>query len=179
MNPALVLVFAGLSKKYLYIVLTTIVLVVTLPLIAVLSLGQNTISILSFGTGTSESDGLYQGPLLNTDTYAFGNCTYWAAMLRSEAGKPIPNSWGNANTWAINARLQGYSVDHTPSPSAIMQTTSGDLGHVAYVTSVDPVSGDWTISEMNVKGLDIVDTRVMPASSAANYNFIHDEQTML
>ena len=31
------------------------------------------------------------------------------------------------------------------------------LGHVAYVSAVDPVTGDWTISEMNVHGLDVVE----------------------
>jgi surface antigen len=59
-----------------------------------------------------------------------------------------------------------------------MQTpnSAGGLGHVAYVTAVDPTSGVWTISEMNVKGLDIVDVTTYPASAAQNYNFIHDKE---
>jgi surface antigen len=42
---------------------------------------------------------------------------------------------------------------------AIMQTpnSAGGLGHVAYVTSVDASNGEWTISEMNVRGLDVID----------------------
>ncbi len=88
---------------------------------------------------------------------------------------PIPTSWGNANTWAINARADGYSVDHIPLPGAIMATTDGDLGHVAYVTKVDLITGEWTISEMNAPHLDVVDTRTLPASQAILYEFIHDK----
>jgi hypothetical protein len=54
----------------------------------------------------------------------------------------------------------GYTVKHTPAIGAIMQmaNSAGGLGHVAYVTAIDPVTGQWKISEMNVKGLDVVDT---------------------
>jgi surface antigen len=46
------------------------------------------------------------------------------------------------------------------------------LGHVAFVESVS-LDGTWNISEMNVLGLDVVDYKSMPASAAADYNFIH------
>ncbi len=52
------------------------------------------------------------------------------------------------------------------------------LGHVAYVQSVDPKTGAWTISEMNVVGLDIVDTRTYSAVAAVEFNFIHDRKTL-
>ena len=51
------------------------------------------------------------------------------------------------------------------------------LGHVAYVTAVDPTTGAWTISEMNVLGLDIVDSKILPAINALQYSFIHDKAT--
>jgi surface antigen len=132
--------------------------------------------VLSLDVGVSELVGLYQGPLSTTDTYDWGNCTYWAALLRQQAGDPIPNGWGNASSWALNAKLDGYVVNNTPATGAIMQISDVDngLGHVAYVESVDSLTGAWTISEMNVKGLDIVDTRTYPASAAAGFNFIHD-----
>jgi surface antigen len=110
------------------------------------------------------------------DSYAPGNCTYWAYARRAQVGEPIPNSWGNAATWAFYAGIGGYTVDHTPTQYAIMQTANSTqgLGHVAIVESVDP-DGTWNISEMNVLGLYIVDHKAMPASAAANYNFIHSK----
>jgi surface antigen len=54
-----------------------------------------------------------------------------------------------------------------------MQTGAGPLGHVAFVENVAP-DGTWTISEMNFKGWDEVDSRTMKSKMAADYNFIHD-----
>ena len=58
-----------------------------------------------------------------------------------------------------------------------MQTADSavGLGHMAYVTNVDSTSGEWTISEMNVEGLDVVDAQVMAALAAGSYNFIHNK----
>ncbi len=53
-----------------------------------------------------------------------------------------------------------------------MQTSSGWLGHVAFVERVD-ADGTWHISEMNVIGFDKVDYQTLPASAAARYLFIH------
>jgi len=110
------------------------------------------------------------------DLYAWGNCTWWVFIRREQIGEPIPNTWGNAATWAVRAAADGYVVDHTPSYGAIMQVSDvdGGLGHVAFVESVGP-DGTWNISEMNVKGLDVVDYKSNPPSLAANYNFIHNE----
>jgi surface antigen len=108
------------------------------------------------------------------DEYAPGNCTYWVYARRAQVGEPIPNTWGDASSWAFNATLGGYKVDHTPVQYAIMQISDVDngLGHVAIVEGIDS-DGTWHISEMNVLGLYIVDHKAMPASTAANYNFIH------
>jgi surface antigen len=116
----------------------------------------------------------HAAPLVTSsgNTYAWGNCTWWVAILRSRNSNPIPNSWGNATTWASRAADDGYLVDHTPAPGAIMQR-SGGLGHVAFVESVDP-DGTWHISEMNVVGLDVVSHKSLPLSAASAYNFIHD-----
>lgn len=105
------------------------------------------------------------------NTYAYGNCTYWAAARRAQLGMPIPNTWGDAMYWAGNAAAQGYQVDRHPTVGSIMQTSAG-VGHVAIVERVD-TSGAWTISEMNAIGFNQVDYRTLPASAAANYNFIH------
>jgi surface antigen len=180
MKPILLLTFSNSSiKKQVYFVLAMLLIIVSLPAMAVFALGTSTLSILSLSFSSSPSvTGLYQGALVPGDSYAWGNCTYWVYKLRQDAGDPIPTNWGNANTWALNALLQGYQEDHTPTVNAIMQTSGGDLGHVAYVTAVDPTTGAWTISEMNVEGLDIVDTKTNPASDAKNYTFIHDKANL-
>src|SRR5579862_2544784 len=50
------------------------------------------------------------------DDYAYGNCTFWAALRRAQIGRPIPNTWGDAVNWASNARAEGFPVDQTPAP---------------------------------------------------------------
>ncbi len=177
MNPILILTVGSTIKGQVGLVLAIMTIVLCLPFMAVFALGHSVVSALSLEFGSSESAGLYQGPLSTTDTYDWGNCTYWAALLRQQAGDPIPNTWGNAATWALRARLGGYEVNNTPSKGAIMQISDVDngLGHVAYVESVDLTTGAWTISEMNVKGFDIVDTHTYPAYAALGFNFIHDK----
>jgi surface antigen len=185
MKPVLLMFAPQSIKRYVYFALATLVIILCLPIMAVFALGTSALSFLSSSpsdtTGNSailtQTVGLYEGPQVPGDYYDWGNCTYWVFYLRLEAGEPIPTSWGNAETWAYYAAQQGYLVDHTPTAGAIMQLSGvdNDLGHVAYVASVDQSNGNWTISEMNVQGLDIVDTKTYPASAAANYNFIHDK----
>ena len=144
-----------------------------MPMFALIAVaGPNTIST----TGT-----LYNGPTDATDTYAFGNCTWWVFLLRKQINEPIPNTWGNAATWATRAEKDGYIVDQTPSYGAIMQISTVDngLGHVAFVEKVDSNTGAWTISEMNVKGFDVVDEQTLPAIDALKFNFIHQKDGQL
>jgi surface antigen len=159
-------------KKELWIIGGVLLFLLSMPIVA---LGAATNLVAIANPSANNGATLYTGPGLTTDTYAWGNCTYWVSLLRSQAGHPIPNTWGNAATWAQRAALDGYLVDDTPTPGSIMQISDvdGGLGHVAYVESVDPATGAWTISEMNVLGLDVVDTKTLPASAAAAYNFIH------
>lgn len=182
MKPLLLLTFSSSSiKKQVYIALAMMAVIISLPAMAVFALGTSTLSILSLSFSSSPGvTGLYQGALVPGDTYAWGNCTYWVYKLRQDAGDPIPTSWGNASGWYLGAVLNGYQVDHTPTPGSIMQISDvdGGLGHVAYVTAVDPISGAWTISEMNVKGLDIVDTKTNPALAAQGFEFIHDKTAL-
>ncbi len=189
MNPVLLFAITTLNKRQLALIAATMIVIVSMPMIAAFSFGQGTLSFLASTFAGSDTTnaistttvGLYEGPAVTGDTYAWGNCTYWAYALRLKAGDPIPTTWGNAATWAPRALLDGYAVNHTPSPGAIMQTSdaAGGLGHVAYVTAVDPTTGTWTISEMNVKGLDVVDITTYPADADNNFNFIHDKGAAL
>jgi surface antigen len=169
MNPLLLTKTTTSMKTAVVITLGIIAMICFLPMLAVVAMAA--------GSTVSPTGTVYNGPGNTADTYAFGNCTWWVFLLRAQANEAIPNNWGNAATWASNAKADGYLVNQTPTVGAIMQTANSDggIGHVAYVKSVNPVSGAWTISEMNVAGWDMTDERTLPAMAAYSYNFIHDK----
>jgi surface antigen len=170
MKPFLFMKATASLKKELSIVLGVLLILLSMPMIAVMT--------LTHADSLGAASGVYNVASYPGDYYAWGNCTWWAAIRRSQIGEPIPNSWGNAATWAVRAQADGYFVDHTPTYGAIMQIPNVDngLGHVAFVESVNPTDGSWTISEMNVKGLDVVDYKTLSAIDAAGYNFIHTQE---
>lgn len=165
-------------KRYIAVAFATMVMVIALPVIAVFSMGSGVVNFLNAvpSAEAAASKGFYMGGPVPGDTYAWGNCTYWAFAERLWANDPIPTTWGNANTWDNNAIADNYVVNHTPSVGAVYQTDAGLLGHVAYVSALDGKNGDWTITEMNNEGLNIVNTRTFAASSAVYYTFIHDKK---
>ncbi len=155
--------------KHLALIITTVLLLLIILPIASVFASTNIFALASAAVT------MFTAPATPTDRYAYGNCTYWVAWRRIQVGLPIPNSWGNAITWASRAAQDGYVVDHTPAKYAIMQDPNalGGEGHVAFVESVNAISGQWTISEMNRVGWDEIDTRTLSASAASQYNFIH------
>jgi len=161
-------------KLYGIISGVVIIILLTMPVFALSSLTDLTV-LADPSSGPDTNIYLYIGPSIANDEYAFGNCTYWVFLLRAQINDPIPNTWGNAITWATRAKSDGYTVDQIPSYSAIMVDVNapGGLGHVAFVENVDQ-SGNWTISEMNRVGFDEVDTRTLPASAEVSYYFIHN-----
>ena len=161
-------------KKLSAIALAIIVILLGLPIFTLIE--ATNISALA-----SVAVSIFDGPPNPQDLYDYGECTYWAALRRIQINEPIPNTWGNAITWAQRARRDGYIVNHTPSYGAIMQDSNalGGLGHVAFVENVNPLSGSWTISEMNRVGWDELDQRTLSATAALKYNFIHHQQQQL
>jgi surface antigen len=156
-------------KKEVGLAIAVVFLLLSMPMIAVMTLTHaDSLSAAEAVNGVTSYPG---------DLYDWGNCTWWVSMRRSQIGESIPNSWGNAATWASRAQADGYLVDHNPAYGSIMQIPNVDngLGHVAFVESVG-ADGTWTISEMNVKGLDVVDSKTLSLANAANYNFIHTKQ---
>ncbi|MCE5097065.1 CHAP domain-containing protein [Staphylococcus devriesei] len=100
--------------------------------------------------------------------YTAGQCTYY---VYEKAGN-IGNTWGNANNWATAAAQDGYSVSNSPKAGAVMQTSQGAYGHVAYVENVNS-DGSVEVSEMNYNGgPGVVSTRTISASQASSYNYI-------
>lgn len=108
---------------------------------------------------------------------AWGNCTWYAWERRLQIGGSyvLPSqAIGNAEAWAYSLGNMGYRVNRTPAPGAIMQN-GGGYGHVAVVESVAE-NGDVIITEMNFGGwYNGVSRRIVPASSASNYNYIHEK----
>jgi len=167
MNPLFWIVDRTSLKKELMIVGAVLITLTMMPIVVFISVANvDALSVFS----------LFDQPANAQVTYDYGWCTYWAALRRLQVGSAIPNTWGNANTWAERAQKMNYLVDHTPSAGAIMQTTAGKEGHVAYVESVNPITGEWTISEMNWVGWDIQSSRTLKAADATKYNFIHEQQ---
>jgi surface antigen len=92
------------------------------------------------------------------ERFASGNCTWWAAYNRQV-------TWnGNGAEWLLNAAAQGYATSGIPQYEAIAVYPAGpayaQYGHVALVIAVTPTS--YTVSEMNYRGLGVVDQRTIP-----------------
>ena len=99
--------------------------------------------------------------------FPWGQCTYYVASRRN-----IP--WnGDAWMWFGNARASGYATGSSPRVGAIMVTwESRYYGHVAVVESVNS-DGSYVISEMNYRGLGIVDQRRIIPGQVPLIGFIY------
>ena len=177
MNQAVNIFAIGFKiKKLVALIVIVMTVSLTLPVMAVFSLGMPTLSWLANtpNAESAETLGFYMGPPMPGNTYAWGNCTWWSYAMREWAGSPIPTTWGNANTWDDYARRDGYVVNNIPAVGAIFQTDSGVYGHVAYVIAVN-IDGSWVISEMNAPTINVVSQRTFTSEAAEHYNFIHSK----
>jgi LysM repeat protein len=107
--------------------------------------------------------------------YDVGFCTWYVAKKRAEVGRPVPGGLGNASTWDNRAPSAGLLVNKTPSYGAVA---------VTFVEQVNDDGSIW-VSEMNSRGqVSMTDTRsaggwgrvdwkLVPASLASTYNYIH------
>ncbi|TBW80178.1 COG3942 and LysM peptidoglycan-binding domain-containing protein [Staphylococcus warneri] len=108
--------------------------------------------------------------------YNYGNCTYYAFNRRAELGKPIGSLWGDAGSWAVNARNAGFTVNNIPVAGAVFQSNpgtngSGGYGHIGVVESVNS-NGTVTVSEMNWNGgFNVKSYRTI--TNPGSYNYIH------
>lgn len=101
--------------------------------------------------------------------YYYGQCVWYAAIVQAKLGHPVPIDLGNANTWDDNAIKYGFEVKTTPVVGDVAQTDRGAEGHVAVVTAV--VDNQVEVTEANVFGLGIVDTRWSDVSTFTYINF--------
>lgn len=93
------------------------------------------------------------------NTYAGGNCTWYAKSKRPD----LPNMMGNAKFWYASAKAQGFKVGTLAKTNAIGVSFNGWAGHVVYVEAWHE-DGTVTISDMNYAGLGVVTRRIAPAS---------------
>lgn len=95
--------------------------------------------------------------VVDPNQFYYGECTSYAAwaIKNHTRYKDFTNSWrgqhfGNASHWAAAARAAGITVDQKPAAGAIAQSlhAGGGVGHVAYITAVNP-DGSFNIAESN------------------------------
>jgi surface antigen len=108
----------------------------------------------------------YQHGGSSNGAFPWGQCTYYVSTKRKV-------SWnGDAWMWYRNARAAGRPEGHTPVAGAIVVMWGSWVGHVAYVEQVNP-DGSFLISEMNVRGVGVYDTRTVTSSSIDLIGFIY------
>ncbi|OZT76432.1 CHAP domain-containing protein [Salinicoccus roseus] len=117
---------------------------------------------------------LLPDPMAN-NTYDDGECTYHVFEKVKAQGDMIETSWRDADQWAENAEAGGYTVNGEPKTGAILQTERGELGHVAYIESINE-DGSINISEMNYTEPYEVTERTIAADNIDRYSYIHPKE---
>ncbi|KRO17134.1 surface antigen [Lacticaseibacillus saniviri JCM 17471 = DSM 24301] len=114
-----------------------------------------------------------------TNTYPWGQCTYYVKMVAPWVG----NYWGNGTQWGTSAKRVGFSVNKTPQAGSVVVFTAGQwvgswqadryYGHVAYVKSYNPANNSITITQggMGFNSPTGPNTQVVP--NATNFSYIH------
>lgn len=113
-------------------------------------------------------------PMAN-NSYDEGECTSYVFKLVKNDLNKIENSWGDAEHWAERAEADGYTVNQNPETGSLLQTSRGEIGHVAYVTDINN-DDSIEITEMNFYEPYEVTERTIEAENIADYNFIHPEE---
>ncbi|MCA2391067.1 amidase domain-containing protein [Lactococcus sp. NH2-7C] len=111
------------------------------------------------------------------DSYAFGNCTQYVYNRIIQLGGLVGKHMGNGGEWGINAQAQGYFTTTVPTEGYAVSFppgvagSSSEYGHVAFVEKVYS-DNSILVSEMNVKGNNIVSERHISAGVAALATYI-------
>lgn len=109
-----------------------------------------------------------------TQSYPWGQCTWYAFNRGRELGFSYDPYMGNGGDWQTKA---GYETTHTPRAGYAVSFSRGEqgadptYGHVAMVEEVKS-DGSILISESNVKGLGVVSYRVFDAATARTLTYV-------
>lgn len=131
--------------------------------------GQGCSTNLQQGMGTSgapvkDMPEQYKGKVKDTNftatspsnTYPFGQCTWYTYNRMQQLGTPVENYLGNGADWGKNAKSKGYQTDTQPHVGWAVSFAQGSggadpvYGHVAVVEAMSDDGQHFLVSEANV-----------------------------
>ncbi len=92
----------------------------------------------------------------SSNTYPFGQCTWYTYNRMQELGTPVENGLGNGADWGKNAKAKGYKTDSQPHVGWAVSFSQGadgadpTYGHVAVVEAISDDGKHFLVSECNV-----------------------------
>lgn len=107
--------------------------------------------------------------------YDKGQCTDYVFEKVKQDKKMIGLTWGDAKYWNKEAKKDGYQVNEHPTKGALLQSTRGKHGHVAYIEQVYP-DGSLKVSEMNYIKPNKVSSRTIYPQKVPDYHYIHPKK---
>lgn len=113
----------------------------------------------------------------STNTYAFGQCTWYVYNRMQELGTPVENGLGNGADWGKNAKSKGYKTDSQPHVGWAISFSQGadgadaTYGHVAVVEAISDDKKHFLVSECNVvsSGSGTVSFRELTAGTGVTF----------
>lgn len=91
-----------------------------------------------------------------SNTYPFGQCTWYTYNRMQQLGTPLENKLGNGADWGKNAKARGYQTDTQPHIGWAVSFAQGAggadpvYGHVAVVEAMSDDGQHFLVSECNV-----------------------------
>ena len=113
----------------------------------------------------------------STNTYAFGQCTWYVYNRMQELGTPVDNGLGNGADWGKNAKAKDYKTDSQPHVGWAVSFSQGadradaTYGHVAVVEAISDDKKHFLVSECNVvsSGSGTVSFRELTAGTGVTF----------
>jgi surface antigen/LysM repeat protein len=133
--------------------------------------GTQPLPNLRFSTASSGGFAWGYSAIYGNSGYDYGYCTWWAALRRSQIGRPVPSNLGNAISWKTLAARAGFGVDQAPQVGAVVWTpASYGYGHVGFVEKINDDGSVW-VSDMNSHGLASMDSNSSNAGGWARVSY--------
>ncbi|WP_273730727.1 phage tail tip lysozyme, partial [Leuconostoc mesenteroides] len=113
----------------------------------------------------------------SSNTYPFGQCTWYSYNRMQELGTPVENGLGNGADWGKNAKVKGYKTDSQPHVGWAVSFSQGadgadpTYGHVAVVEAISDNGKHFLVSECNVvaSGTGTVSFRELTAGQGVTF----------
>ena len=113
----------------------------------------------------------------SSNTYPFGQCTWYTYNRMQELGTPVENGLGNGADWGKNAKAKGYKTDSQPHVGWAVSFAQGadgadpTYGHVAVVEAISDDGKHFLVSECNVvaSGTGTVSFRELTAGQGVTF----------